>query len=80
MFDDVVIVSLMGIKFFNIFVIVIGFVLVIVVIVVFYFGLCVNFDLSVGFVCLIYVFEVVIIGGFGLFWGILIGGIFIGVV
>lgn len=71
---------MMGINCVYIFGFVMVIVLVVMVFVGVFLGICILFDLVVGGLWLIFGFEVVIIGGFGNIWGILVGGVIFGIV
>ena len=69
----------MGIEPKRIFAIATGIAMVVVTIAALYLGMRANFDPTIGPARLIYAFEAVIIGGLGVLWGTLAGGIIIGV-
>lgn len=71
---------MMGLNKVYVFGLVMVLVLVVIVIVGIFLGVCISFDFLIGGGCLIFGFEVVIIGGFGNFWGIFVGGVILGVV
>lgn len=79
-FDDLEIVLFMGVNNSYIFVLVIVFVSGVVVVVGMMLVMKINFDLMIGLLWFLFVFEVVIIGGMGNIWGIFVGGIILGVV
>ena len=76
--DDLEIAQLMGIDVDRIFAVAMGLAFAVIAIAALYLGLRANFDPTIGPARLLYAFEAVIIGGLGSFWGMLAGGIVLG--